>query len=128
VVAIGRYSGGAMPTALDNGAATAEREPIPPTKVSRAKLAWGLGWPVLFIAAFVASGIVHDPAKEQGALYIGGTSKSEDVLFAVGFVGFVIWIVGLLILLIASGMSKAAAQRAAADTAKKSEDGRSAEL
>jgi hypothetical protein len=108
------------------GAASPEREPIPPAKVSRAKLAWVLGWPLLFIAAFVASAIVHDPAKEQGGLYLGGTSRGENVLVAVGLGGLVIWIVGCLILLMASLMSEAAAQRASADTARRrSEDEKS---
>ena len=96
------------------GTASPEQGPIPPAKVSRAKLAWVLGWPVVFIAAFVASAIVHDPAKEQGAFYIGGTSRGEDVLFAVSFVGLVIWIVGCLILLIRSGVRQARAQKAGA--------------
>lgn len=108
------------------GAASPEHEPIPPAKASRAKLAWVLGWPVVFIAAFIASTIVHDPAKEQGGLYWGGTSRGENVLVAVGLWGLVIWIVGCFILLIASFMSAAAAHRAAADTARRSEAEKSA--
>jgi hypothetical protein len=49
-----------------SGTASPEREPIPPAKFSRAKLAWVLGWPPLFIAAFVASTLVHDPAERPG--------------------------------------------------------------
>jgi hypothetical protein len=73
-------------------------------KTSWVKWAWVLGWPVVFIAAFVASTIVHDPAKEQGGLYLGGTSTSENVLFLMGAFGVIIWIVGCFILLIAEMM------------------------
>jgi hypothetical protein len=109
------------------GAESPEREPIPPGKVSRAKLAWVLGWPVLFIGAFVASTIVHDPAKEQ-ALYFGGTSRTEDVLLVLSFLGLLIWMLGCLVLLITSGMSEAAAQRRSPDTARSAEDEKSAWL
>jgi uncharacterized membrane protein len=72
-------------------------------KTSWVKWAWVLGWPVVFIGAFVASTIVHDPAKEE-AFSLAGTSTAEDVLFLVGAFGVIIWIVGCLILLIAEMM------------------------
>jgi hypothetical protein len=88
------------------GAASPERQAIPPAKVSRAKLAWVLGWPPLFTAAFVASEVVHDPADEvEGSLSLGnGVSKTEWALFLVGFWGLVIWILGCLILLIGAAL------------------------
>jgi hypothetical protein len=87
------------------GAASPEREAIPPAKVSRAKLAWVLGWPPLFIAAFVASALVHeDPVGPAPLVGFGDVSTTEWALFLVGFWGLVIWILGCLILLIGAAL------------------------
>lgn len=59
---------------------------------------WLLGWPPLFIAAFIASTLVHDPAS-----ILGGTS--ELVLILLGLAGVVIWILRSLILLIGYAVS-----------------------
>ena len=82
-------------------------ESAQPTKKLRTTLQWAfvLGLPVLFISAFVASTIVHDPAKEQ-SLYLGGTSKAEDVLFIVGLIGLATWIVGCVVLIVAAFMAE----------------------
>jgi hypothetical protein len=86
-------------------------ESAQPAKKLRTKLKWVfvLGWPVLYISAFVASTIVHDPAKEQ-SLYLGGTSEAEDVLFIVGVVGLVTWIVGCLVLIVAAVVAENSAK------------------
>jgi len=65
-----------------------------------------LGWPPLFIAAFVASAVVHDPADEvEGSLSLGnGVSKTEWALFLVGLSGLIIWILGCVVLLIRSAV------------------------
>jgi hypothetical protein len=77
-----------------------------PSKKLRATLMWlfALGWPMLSIAALVASMIVHDPAKEpdvyMGPPDLSGTSEAEDVLFFVGLVGLAIWIVGCVVAIV----------------------------
>jgi hypothetical protein len=85
--------------------ANPERQAIPPAKVSRAKLAWVLGWPPLFIAAFVASALVHeDPVGPAPLVGFSGGSTTEWALVLVGFSGVVIWILGCLILLIGAAL------------------------
>jgi hypothetical protein len=87
------------------GTASLEREPIPPAKLSRAKLAWVLGWPVLFIGAFVASALVHeDPVGPAPLVGFGDVSTAEWALFLLGFWALVIWILGCLILLIGAAL------------------------
>jgi hypothetical protein len=87
------------------GAASPEREPIPPAKVSRAKLAWVLSWPVLFIGAIVASALVHDdPVEPTPLVGFGDVSTTEWALFLVVLWGLVIWILGCLILLIGAAL------------------------
>jgi hypothetical protein len=74
-----------------------------------ATLAWVLGWPPLFIAAFVASAVIHDPDDEvEGSLsLLNGVSTTELVLFLVGLSALALWILGCLFLLIRALVSEA---------------------
>jgi hypothetical protein len=64
------------------------------------KLAWVMGWPPLFIGAFVASTIVHNDADEvEGSLSLGnGVSSTEWALVLAGLGGIIIWLVGCFVI------------------------------
>jgi len=110
------------------GAARREHDRIEPARtegestrspeMSRRKLAWIVGWPPLFVAAFVASTVVHDPADEvEGSLSLGnGVSTTEWALFLVGFSGLVIWILGCLVLAVQGAIRAHSAAKAHAPT------------
>jgi hypothetical protein len=70
----------------------------PPAGVSRGQLVWILGWPPIFIAAFVASALVHHPSTDEALCLCASTT--EWALFLVGFWSLVIWILGSLFLAI----------------------------
>jgi hypothetical protein len=76
-----------------------------PANLRPVTLAWVLGWPPLFITAFVISDKLHDPSDEEPAdfLYLlNGVNTGELVAFLVGVGGVIVWIVGTLVLLFLS--------------------------
>jgi hypothetical protein len=84
-------------------AIASKRERSRPADGRRAKLAWVLGWPPLFIAAFVVSTQLHDSSAEVPGTFSldlsAGVTTGEFVAFLVGVAGVIIWIVGCLVLL-----------------------------